>query len=106
MMSPWTILSAQLLGGLWPVSPRLHRLRAGSSPPAASSSDGSIFQSRYRLGAIERAAVLGRRFGLRPLARRLLEAGASLEARDRFGTMPLARAARVGHVALIELFLS
>ena len=44
--------------------------------------------------------------GCVPLARRLLEAGASLEARDRFGTMPLARAARVGHVALIELFLS
>jgi ankyrin repeat protein len=44
--------------------------------------------------------------GCVPLARRLLEAGASLQARDRFGTMPLARAARVGHVALIELFLS
>src|SRR5882724_12663571 len=32
--------------------------------------------------------------GCVPLARRLLAAGASLEARDRFGAMPLARAAR------------
>ena len=40
------------------------------------------------------------------LARRLLDAGASLDGRDRFGARPLARAARVGHVALIELFVS
>jgi uncharacterized protein len=44
--------------------------------------------------------------GCVPLARRLLEAGASLEARDRFGAMALARAARSGHVALVELFLA
>jgi len=40
------------------------------------------------------------------LARRLLDAGASLEARDRLGAMALARAARAGHVALIDLFLA
>ena len=44
--------------------------------------------------------------GCVPLARRLLEAGASLEARDRLGAMPLARAARAGHTALAELFLA
>ena len=44
--------------------------------------------------------------GCLPLARRLLEAGASLEARDRFVAMALARAARSGHVALVELFLA
>jgi ankyrin repeat protein len=40
------------------------------------------------------------------LARRLLAAGASLEARDRLGAMPLAHAARTGQRALVELFLA
>jgi uncharacterized protein len=44
--------------------------------------------------------------GCQPLARRLIEAGASLEARDRLGAMALARAARAGHVALVELLLA
>jgi ankyrin repeat protein len=44
--------------------------------------------------------------GCGPLASRLLEAGASLEARDRLGATALTRAARGGHVALIELFLA
>jgi uncharacterized protein len=44
--------------------------------------------------------------GCVPLARRLIDAGASLEARDRLGTTALTRAARAGHVALIELFLA
>src|SRR5262249_35264772 len=44
--------------------------------------------------------------GCVPLARRLIDAGASLEARDRLGAMALARAARAGHVALVELFLA
>ena len=42
--------------------------------------------------------------GCVPLARRLIDAGASLAARDRLGAMALARAARAGHVALVELF--
>ena len=41
-----------------------------------------------------------------PLARRLIEAGASLQARDRAGAMPLAHAARGGHVATVELLLA
>jgi ankyrin repeat protein len=40
------------------------------------------------------------------LARRLIAAGASLLARDRRGAMPLAHAARGGHVALVEWFLT
>jgi uncharacterized protein len=39
------------------------------------------------------------------LARRLVAAGASLQARDRAGAMPLAHAARGGHVALTERFI-
>jgi uncharacterized protein len=40
------------------------------------------------------------------LARRLIADGASLQARDRLGAMPLARAARGGHTALVERFLA
>src|SRR5882724_7557660 len=39
-------------------------------------------------------------------ARRLLAAGASLEARDRLGAMPLAHAARAGQRAVVELLLA
>jgi ankyrin repeat protein len=42
----------------------------------------------------------------RALARRLIDAGASLQARDRAGAMPLALAARGGHVALTERFIA
>jgi ankyrin repeat protein len=41
-----------------------------------------------------------------PLARRLIEAGASLQARDRAGAMPLAHAARGGHVAMVDRLLA
>ena len=43
--------------------------------------------------------------GCQDLAKRLLEAGASLEARDRFGAKPLARAAASGQIELVALFL-
>lgn len=43
--------------------------------------------------------------GCAEFTRRLLDAGASLEARDRLGAMPLAQAARAGHTALVEFFL-
>ena len=39
------------------------------------------------------------------LARRLLTDGASLRARDRFGAMPLSRAAKAGDVEIVDLFL-
>src|SRR5689334_12525826 len=41
--------------------------------------------------------------GCEPLARTLLDAGASVEARDRLGAMPLAYAARAGQLALVDL---
>ena len=44
--------------------------------------------------------------GCLPLARRLLDAGAAVTARDRLGAMALARAARAGHAALVELLLA
>jgi ankyrin repeat protein len=44
--------------------------------------------------------------GCDDFARRLLAAGASLEARDRLGAMPLSHAARAGQRALVELFLA
>jgi uncharacterized protein len=40
------------------------------------------------------------------LAHRLIAAGASLQARDRTGAMPLAHAARGGHAALVARFLA
>lgn len=40
-----------------------------------------------------------------PLAKTLLEDGASLEARDALGNMPLAKAAQNGHLGLVKLFL-
>ena len=44
--------------------------------------------------------------GCEEFARRLLASGASLEARDRLGAMPLAHAASAGQRALVELFLA
>ena len=44
--------------------------------------------------------------GCMALAERLLDAGASLAARDRLGAMALAHAARGGHTALVERFLA
>jgi len=43
--------------------------------------------------------------GCEPLVRTLLAAGASVEARDRLGAMPLSLAARSGYVALVNLLL-
>src|SRR5258708_1735897 len=43
--------------------------------------------------------------GCEPLVRALLAAGAAVEARDRLGAIPLAYAARSGHLALVDLLL-
>ena len=43
--------------------------------------------------------------GCEPLAKKLLDAGASLEARDRLGFNPLARAAKSGQDEIVALFL-
>ena len=59
-------------------------------------------------GAIERNTALFQAAdaGCLALARRLIEAGASLAARDGLGAMPLAHAARAGHRDLVEFFLA
>ncbi len=44
--------------------------------------------------------------GCAALARKLIDAGASLLARDRRGASPLAHAARAGQIKLVELFLA
>src|SRR5215470_14768017 len=44
--------------------------------------------------------------GCARFARTLLDAGAAVEARDRFGAMPLAHAARAGHLDLVRLLLA
>ena len=43
--------------------------------------------------------------GCLDLARRLLDGGSSLQARDGSGRMALARAAKAGHADIVELFL-
>jgi ankyrin repeat protein len=60
-----------------------------------------------RLGPIQLNSALftAADTGCRGLGQKLLAAGASLEARDGLGTMPLAHAARAGQRALVELFL-
>ena len=40
------------------------------------------------------------------LARELLDYGASVDARDRFGARPLSHAARFGHLAMVDLLLA
>jgi uncharacterized protein len=85
-------------------------------PPAVTSAaeadclelDRSYTVERADISAIERNALLftsaARDCGA--LVHRLIADGASLQARDRAGAMPLARAARGGHVALVESLLA
>jgi ankyrin repeat protein len=57
----------------------------------------------YQLNSVLFSAA---ELGCQELARTLLAAGASLEARDRLGAMPLAHAARAGQRAMVELLLA
>jgi uncharacterized protein len=65
-------------------------------------------QIRLDIGAIQLNSALftAADTGCQGLGQKLLAAGASLEARDGLGTMPLAHAARAGQRALVELFLA
>jgi len=54
---------------------------------------------------VNRALFSATRRGCEDLAKRLLANGASLQARDRSGAMPLSRAAEEGWIALVTLFL-
>jgi ankyrin repeat protein len=65
-------------------------------------------QIKRSAGPIEINSALGGAAdkGCTDLAVKLLDAGGSLESRDRLGRTPLARAAKGGHTDLVELFLS
>ena len=54
---------------------------------------------------INRSLFSATRRGCEDLTKRLLANGASLQARDRSGAMPLSRAAEEGWIALVKLFL-
>ena len=54
---------------------------------------------------VNRVLFSAARRGCEDLAKRLLANGASLQARDRSGAMPLSRAAEEGWIALVTLFL-
>ena len=64
-------------------------------------------QTKLSAGSVERNILLFSAAGKNclPLAKLLLDDGASLEARDRLGNMPLAIAARSGHESIANLFL-
>jgi uncharacterized protein len=81
-------------------------------PAAAAEADCRELEQKYSstktgITSIERNATLfaSAAKDCGALARRLIAAGASLQARDRAGAMPLAHAARGGHAALVARFL-
>src|SRR5271156_2137328 len=84
-----------------------------SAAPARSSDTcndiaRSYQQAKPDITTVERNAALfaAADSGCDALARRLLDHGAGLRARDRLGPMPLEHAAREGRVKLVELFLA
>ena len=88
------------------------RRRARKPAPRAEEDCGDI-ERNYELIKAEAVSVqinmalfAAADRGCEALARKLLDAGASLLARDRRGAMPLAHAARGGQSELVELFLA
>src|SRR5260370_11002925 len=82
-------------------------------PAAAAEADCRELERNYNsvkpgITSIERNAMLfaSAAEDCGALARRLIAYGASLQARDRTGAMPLAHAARGGHAALVARFLA
>ncbi len=87
-------------------------LALASHPARANRRDCQALEQRYlqiktAASSIERNALLFSAAGkeCEALARQLLDDGASLEARDRSGNMPLAIAAKNGHAGVVSLFL-
>ena len=81
-------------------------------PALANKRDCQPLEQRYlqiktAASSIERNALLFSAADkeCEALARQLLDDGASLEARDRSGNMPLAIAAKNGHTGIVSLFL-
>ena len=84
-----------------------------NSGPAKSESNCTEIARSYELVRTEAVSVqtnaalfAATEGGCDDLARKLLDAGASLLARDRSGAMPFAAAAREGRLGLVELFLA
>ena len=82
-------------------------------PAAAAEADCRELEQKYNstrpgITSIELNAILfaSAAKDCGALARRLIAAGASLQARDRTGAMPLAHAARRGHAALVARLLA
>src|SRR5258706_4038575 len=82
-------------------------------PAAAAEADCRELERHYNsakpgITSIERNAILlaSAAKDCGAFARRLIADGASLQARDRAGAMPLARAARGGHAALVARLLA
>ena len=95
---------------------RIAALIAGLVPAASAwAADAAICRELERRLELAKADVASVQLnallfaaadkGCAPLARVLLEAGASTEARDRLGNRPLALAAKSGQLALVDLFL-
>jgi ankyrin repeat protein len=94
-----------VVAGLLAVSPAFVQERSVPSPACrelARRVEGADAGALELNAGLFRAAATG----CLPVARRLIEAGASLAARDRLGAMPLAHAARAGHTAVVEFFLA
>ena len=93
---------ALLLAGFVPVSPAF-----ATDPSPCQDLAIKLDQIKPQITSVEtnQALFASAANGCNELARRLLAYGASLEARDRLGAMPLAHAARAGSTALVDLFL-
>src|SRR5438105_2883875 len=80
---------------------------AYAAEPTACLDLERAFSPKAVLSSLELNAQLFRAAGLGCVrfARALIAAGASVEARDRLGAMPLTHAARAGHLELVRLLI-
>src|SRR5215470_2849791 len=81
---------------------------SGAAEPDCRELEQNYAQVKSGITSIQRNAMLfaSAAKDCGGLARRLIAAGASLQARDRTGAMPLAHAARGGHAPLVARFLA
>jgi uncharacterized protein len=86
----------------------LHFSSATAAEPDCRELDRNYTVAKADIASIQRSALLfaSAAKDCGALARRLIADGASLQARDRAGAMPLALAARGGHAAMVEQFLA
>jgi len=93
---------ASVLGSATPASQAF-----AAEPPACRAIEIKFDLIKRQITSVETNQLLfaSADNGCEELARRLLADGASLEARDRLGAMPLAHAARAGVTTLVDMFL-